>query len=1470
MKVILETNEFQTPITDELMSQYPKEVQDEFLDVVNNVEFIRRLISPDRKRAKDLPRDEKGRIIVDIVNPHILEDMDYFRETAICFKKTGRFTTLRPNGNPNSEYYKWLQRETKRCWEGHVRPSDGEWVTGDMYFYLNFMPMELTEKIEGQARAVNRITSTPRVWEGSYLWFHYIHQARYGGLYDQEGGRDALQIATRGAGKAHPYSEHVYTPQGVRLWEDISIGDMVYGDNGRVTEVIGIPFDGETDIYEFTLKDGRKVKSSANHLWKVFKYGKETIVETKDIVNKYYISRKISDRNPSGREYFYQIPVGDAVYFPYKFPTIDPYTFGLLLGDGSFRHPESTLGRLTALPSDMEIYEKYIPYETYQLKRETEWCIKIPNYREYLIEKDLYMKKSSDKYIPSEYIFNSVSVRMDLLKGLIDSDGTVDNKGTYSISTSSSRMANDISIICRSLGINCRISRKDKTGYKKGNEYVQCLPSYNIFIYSDKVLTNLPRKIYKLQAKSTKYSRSKIDRTTIIDVKYVGKEKAKCITVNNSSHCYLINDFIVTHNSFSCASMLAKDFIIGDNAYYKKRVNAFIMASNKDTLSNKDGTLKKFEACIDLNAELMQWPSKRLYSSLDKMVWEMGYIDADTGAKKGTRNGVYGVTTNDDAEKGRGSRGAKIIYEEMGRFPKFQTVWTVNEPSVRDGKDVWGQMIGIGCVCAGTKVYNRDGVLINIEDISKDSGIIGFKDGKANIEPITYIQKECYKECVRINTGLSILECSYDHPILVRHKVKHRVDKHITERRTYSYKLMWKEAGKLSKDDYVANCDVIDVWGNYSLDDAYLVGLLIGDGSYGYDKTPILSNCDDSINSYIESKYDTITEKSYTTKDGRVYKETRIRGICPMLRSIGIYGQTKQDKRLPINFESLDKDSAVNLLAGLYDTDGSIYYSDTSSIGLAQCNRSILEQIQVLLRKLGVISHIYKINPIIREGRKDKNPWYNLQIKDKRSLYNFCSSVPLKVEYKVKAATDIKASIAVPYERQYDNIRLSRVTSVEKIGVKRIYNLTANDSHTYLANNIITHNTGGSEGSNFYGILQMLYNPKGYNVYALPNYFDKNSNGKGDTIFFFGAYLNRGGYYNENGVSDVTATILDILSERYKVKYNSTDPNRLTQVVAERPLTIQEAIMRKESSAFPSAELSDRKNEIDADPSIFDDVYTGRMAIVSGKVDFIPDNVNVIREFPHKDNRLDGGIEIYEMPKTDRNGNVYANRYIAGTDPVDDDNAQQSLSLQSTFILDLWTDNIVAEYTGRPTFADEYYEQLRLLLIFFNAVDNYENNKKGLFAYFQKMSSLNLLSDTLEFLHDKDLVKVEGIGNRSKGFNANKFINQYARQRIRDWLLIPETVQRIINGEAQEVSIHKLRTLKSRALIQELIQWNSLGNYDRVSALGALMLLREHKMIMCRGNINKDETDLTYPGNSDFFKSYEKKMKLKLKAVNLV
>ena len=90
--VNIPVNKYQTEITEELLASLPQEVQDQLLDAVNNIPYIRSLISPDRQYAKDRPRDSKGRIIVDLAHPHILEDMDYFRPVALHFQKYGTLT----------------------------------------------------------------------------------------------------------------------------------------------------------------------------------------------------------------------------------------------------------------------------------------------------------------------------------------------------------------------------------------------------------------------------------------------------------------------------------------------------------------------------------------------------------------------------------------------------------------------------------------------------------------------------------------------------------------------------------------------------------------------------------------------------------------------------------------------------------------------------------------------------------------------------------------------------------------------------------------------------------------------------------------------------------------------------------------------------------------------------------------------------------------------------------------------------------------------------------------------------------------------------------------------------------------------------------------------------------------------------------------------------------------------------------
>lgn len=749
-------NKYQTELTEELVNSLPQEVQDQLFDIINNVEFVKRLISPTREYAKDRPRDDRGRIIVDLANPHILEDMDYFRPSAIHYEKYGTFTNLRPNANPNSEYGKWVREERRRIWDGYVRESDGEWITGYMYWFLNYSPMMLSKIREykdkngkkRKSKRADRVESLPECWEGIYWRFHCLDQASNGGLYNNfEGGQHMAELASRGKGK-----------------------------------------------------------------------------------------------------------------------------------------------------------------------------------------------------------------------------------------------------------------------------------------------------------------------------------------------------------SYSLASILNHIFVVGENEEAHEKVKGIVTAYQKEYLT-KDGVLNKFVDMANFCATNTQFPRKRLKNSLQEMTWIMGYKDVELDIERGTQNTVLGVSSKDDESKLRGKRAAKILIEEFGTFPRLVDLYNVLLPSVQEGDIVFGQI--------------------------------------------------------------------------------------------------------------------------------YMLG------------------------------------------------------------------------------------------------------------------------------------------------------------------------------------------------------------------------------------------TAGDNESDFAGAQEIMYNPKGYNMYALPNVFDKYNQGKPYFVFFFPGYVNRKGCYNENGVSDVIKALIEILMNRYRVKYNSTDPNTIIKTIAEVPITPAEAIVKTGVNMFPVADLTERIGQLDANPTEYDDVYVGDLVFSKdGQVEYKPTSATPIRDFPHKDNKIEGAIEIYQLPEIDRNtGKPYNDRYILGADPYDDDESN-TMSLGSIFVLDLWIDRIVAEYTGRPPFADDYYEICRKLCLFYNGRLNYEYNKKGLFSHFSTRNSLYLLTDVLDFLKEKQMMK-DGYGNKSKGTNASPAINAYARSRLRSWLLAPVPIMQTIDGEEKEVMVPRLFTVRNRALLKELINYNSEGNFDRISAMGMLMLLREDRMIRYQGDVSKEKQERannSYDGNDPFFK----------------
>ncbi len=1220
----METNSVNTDLSEELLNSLAKEERTELLDFINNYPFINWMVSANRPYAKDVPKDKTGKIIVDVVKPHILENTNYFRKAAIAYKKYGRYTNLRPNGNPNSPYMKWLRKEVLKCWYGCKRPSDGEWITGYHYFYLNFSPIERSTSTVGDSKAVGRVVDFPDFYDLDYLFFHYVNQARYGGKYNNyEGGQHCGIIAARGKGKMIPNSTIVYTPSGYKIWKDIHPGDYLYGDDGKPTKVLEEFNHKDKPIYKLTLKDGRVAYAGLEHLWTI-KYGDKLItVDTQWIIERLHKDRII-------------IPLNKPVQIKERPISLDPFRYGL----------------------------------------------------------------SIKTRVNDNYKFNSESIRRKVLEGIL-SRSKIIGFGTVKFTTKYSKLANDVLWLGRSLGYICR------------EEKIRVINRTIYSVYVQNFYTNLDKYI------------------EITNVEYSHNEDAKCVIVDNDSHLFLMNDFIVTHNSFKVSSMSARNFILGENMDVCEKVKSLVVASNTEYL-RKDGTLNKTLAMADFLAKNTQFPSNRVKSSTQDMHWIMGYKDPkNKDVVVGTKNEILGLSFNNDSDRGRGKRSQLIVWEEFGMFPNFLDAWNTSRPNTEEGGFAFGQSIAIGCVCAGSKVFTKNGDIKNIEDLKIEDGIIGYSSLHKSYskENISYIQPIKQKECVEISTSSGkIIRCSLDHPILTPNS--------------------FIEASKLEIGSDICLINKVPLFGQYEPLNALLEGRL----SIKFNSLP--SNIG-------------------------LYSKKALKNFFK-----GFFGTSKRGKNNTIIVEN-------NL------------------------PREVLEVVMLLLLKFGLHS----------------------SIKEKELIVHLDSNL-----------------------KNNSGCTIEKVAFIKNIGIQTIYNLTANNTHTYLVNGIVTHNTGGSSGSDFSGALEMIYNPLGYNVYGIPNVYDKGASGGAKCIFFIGEYMNRKGCYDKDGNSDIVKAVLEEVKERVFIKYNSSDPSTIAQRIAEHPMSIQEAIMRRDGTLFPVADLTDHLNYIEANKIEWNRGHlVGELSQdPNGNISFKPTDDEPIRDFPLKDNRHRGALEIYELPK-EVNGKVPSYRYIAGVDPIDDDHST-TVSLPSIIVLDMFTDRVVAEYTGRPDFADDFYEICRRLGIYYNALINYENDKKGLFTYFSNNHCTYLLAQTPEILRDTELVKSSLYGNKSFGTQSGKQVNAYARRLIRDWLLMPVKQTKIEvdeNGNEVEktVTVKNLQRLRGVAMIKELIMWNPDINADRVSALGMLMILRENNMkyLPGEGTSTGKKARKNYLGNDPFF-----------------
>lgn len=394
--------------------------------------------------------------------------------------------------------------------------------------------------------------------------------------------------------------------------------------------------------------------------------------------------------------------------------------------------------------------------------------------------------------------------------------------------------------------------------------------------------------------------------------------------------------------------------------------------------------------------------------------------------------------------------------------------------------------------------------------------------------------------------------------------------------------------------------------------------------------------------------------------------------------------------------------------------------------------------------------------------------------------------------------------------------------------------------------------TGGTATEAFTGLRTLFYEPEVYNVYELDNVWDKNTKKGSKCAFFHAGYLNQRGYMDINGNSDVVASLISVIKKRLIIKYNSTEASTLPQMIAEMALTPQEAIMKVTGSIFPTVDIRDYLEESRVNINRFIETHLVGDLVIKGNGD-IEFNVNFdknpIRTYNKDKHNTEGAIEIFSSPQIDKSTNkAYSNRYIAGIDPIDNDYIQTG-SLGSIFVFDLWNDEIVAEYTGRPQLAEDFYEICRRLLIYYNAVGNYENNIKGLFGYFNNTSSLHLLCDTPSYLRDIEEQKQNLFGNRAKGSRATPGVNAEGLRLQKSWML---SKLEYINEQDEEIKTIKLRRIKSLGYLEELYEFNADGNFDRVSAMGMVMILRQDRFKLTQSM--SGENSLPYVEEDSFIR----------------
>ena len=451
-----------------------------------------------------------------------------------------------------------------------------------------------------------------------------LDESLYGGLGKGELG---LLIAPLGTGKAQPLTSKVLTPNGFVNMGDIKVGDEVIGRDGNVCKVTGVFPQGKRPIYKVTFKDGNFCECDIEHLWSVNtfwqrrrktyvkgsgakhpkrKYNPDNtfkIMTLKDIIDK-----GLTRTSKGGHTSFvFKVPNNECAEFNKQDITIDPYLLGYYIGDGCYVRNEITVG-----VQDYDNAKQHIGTIlgnncrfVFHKKRNIWTICIIKEIRKELNNIVGKEAKSQDKYIPSNYLINSKEVRIALLQGLMDSNGTVDKRGHIEFDTKSQRLSEDVLFLVKSLGGNATINTKNTSYVNKEGVRIDCGISYRVSIsFHNKEIMPFRFERKKIRVK---YREKYINNNYITNAEFVRYDEAQCIMLDSEEHLYITDNFIVTHNTSVTTGFAASAAITPteDNNFQGYKVLHFFFEDDEVNIRRKYyGYMLDMDACTLSNPDV--------------------------------------------------------------------------------------------------------------------------------------------------------------------------------------------------------------------------------------------------------------------------------------------------------------------------------------------------------------------------------------------------------------------------------------------------------------------------------------------------------------------------------------------------------------------------------------------------------------------------------------------------------------------------------------------------------------------------------------------------------------------------------------------------------------------------------------------------------------------------------------------------